>query len=577
MIEYANDSVIRMLKQYEMLSKSLTLTGDLEQKQDVCYQMTRIIKNVLDITNNIYEEKYSKVVNRKTYLMDEEKNRLLELVNLINERRAYVNNQVTSNADVTGITLDYVSVLGEDKLDEYKEEVKIIDKYKNNIRLNSTLKDEVSNLNVSIKKASDKVNSNKMLNKQLEIRMKKILDTAFKKFSLYELKERKKEIDLAYTELGYSLEKAKENAKIARKDCSSEIIIECDNMLASITLEYERYKEKKLILRLMEVYDEDVDSYEELLTKREEINNILTGIVSSELYLEVGDELNKEYATIKLEQQDKATLKSLEEEKENKLRTLEEIKQENSSDQFKGILANLLENEKKYQEQLLLEKKKQEEERKKKELEEEKKKHQEILRRQKALEEERKKEIEERTKQLLVEKKNPVLSSTKDDKEPQTKSEYNRTLKNVDKVIDKIEEDAYHSKEYSKEKEAFMDRTLENSEKIERTRSRISKTPDVSKVNVRPSDDIFSRKWKSRTKDDGIPVIQNNRFDNNFVSNVKETEKKDVFPKVTLEKKDDIFPKFPSLNNEDSFFDDSEFKDLNKFVEDDKAKKNSWF
>lgn len=61
----------------------------------------------------------------------------------------------------------------------------------------------------------------------------------------------------------------------------------------------------------MEVYDEDVDSYEELLTKREEINNILTGIVSSELYLEVGDELNKEYATIKLEQQDKATLKSL--------------------------------------------------------------------------------------------------------------------------------------------------------------------------------------------------------------------------------------------------------------------------
>ena len=245
MIEYANDSVIRMLKQYEMLSKSLTLTGDLEQKQDVCYQMTRIIKNVLDITNNIYEEKYTKVVNRKTYLMDEEKIRLLELVNLINERRAYVNNQVTSNADVTGITLDYISVLGEDKLDEYKEEVKIIDKYKNNIRLNSTLKDEVSNLNVSIKKASDKVNSNKMLNKQLEIRMKKILDTAFKKFSLYELKERKKEIDLAYAELGYSLEKAKENAKIARKDCSSEIIIECDNMLASITLEYERYKEKR--------------------------------------------------------------------------------------------------------------------------------------------------------------------------------------------------------------------------------------------------------------------------------------------------------------------------------------------
>lgn len=60
MIEYANDLVIKALKQYNMLSKSLELTRDLEQKDDICYQMTRIIKNVLDITNNIYEDKYKK-------------------------------------------------------------------------------------------------------------------------------------------------------------------------------------------------------------------------------------------------------------------------------------------------------------------------------------------------------------------------------------------------------------------------------------------------------------------------------------------------------------------------------------
>ena len=125
MIEYANDSVIRALKQYDMLSKSLKLTGDLEQREDICYQMTRIITRVLDITNGIYEDKYKKIVNRTTYLMDEEKNKLLELINLINERRAYINNQITSNSDATGITIEVDSILGEDKLDEYKEEVKV--------------------------------------------------------------------------------------------------------------------------------------------------------------------------------------------------------------------------------------------------------------------------------------------------------------------------------------------------------------------------------------------------------------------------------------------------------------------
>ena len=53
---------------------------------------------------------------------------------MINERRAYINNQITSNSDATGITIEVDSILGEDKLDEYKEEVKVIDKYKSNIK-----------------------------------------------------------------------------------------------------------------------------------------------------------------------------------------------------------------------------------------------------------------------------------------------------------------------------------------------------------------------------------------------------------------------------------------------------------
>ncbi len=546
MIEYANDSVIKSLKQYDMLAKSLKLTEDLEQRHDICYQMTRIIENVLEVTNRIYENKYLNIENRTTYLMDEEKNRLLELVNLVNERRTYINNQITSNDELTGLTPEFTKVLGEEKIEEYKEKIKIIDSYKNNIKLNSTLKDEINKLNISIKKAKDKINSNKIMNKQLEEKMIRIINKAIEKLSLVELKEREKEIDLAYTELGYSLEKAKENAKIARRDCTPEIILECDNMLASITLEYERYKEKKLILNLMEIYKEKVNNYEELLYKREKINKILSGITSSELYLEIGAELNKEYASIKLEQQDSATLKSLEEEKESKIRTLQEIREENSSDKFKGILSHLLENEKKYQEKLMREREKQEEARKARELEEEKMRRKEMLRRQKALEEERKKEIEERTKQLLVEKKNPILFTSKPE----------------NNTVDSKET----RKETIKSNRLFDDKKINNSDS----------TRKVIRASVKPSDDIFTRERNIKKSDESIPVVKNNNLKNDFISTKKPAPNRgEIFPKTKLKKETDIFPSFPNMNKNDSFFDEEEFKDLNKFVEDDSKK--SWF
>ena len=274
----------------------------------------------------------------------------------------------------------------------------------------------------------------------MEERLVHILENAFKKLSLYELKERTKEIDLAYTELGYSLEKAKENAKIARKDCSEEIIVECDNMLASITLDYERYKEKKLILNLIDIYKRPVSNYQEILNKREEINNILINITSSDLYAMVGTELNKEYATIKLEQQDIATLKSLVEEKDIKSSNLDDIIEENNSKELKGLLANLLENEKRYQEKLLLEKQKQERERLEQERLEEEKKQKEIAKRQQALEEERKKEIERRTKELLVEKKNPILNSARESaNEEHSKEVLSSTKKSSASVVNSHE------------------------------------------------------------------------------------------------------------------------------------------
>lgn len=590
MIEYANETVIKLLKQYDMFSKSLKYTSDLKQKNDICDEMTKIIQSVLEITNTIYEEKFKKVEKRSVYLMSEERTRLLELINLINERRAYVNNQVVSNKELTGIGIDVETILGEEKIEDYKQQVKIIERYKNNIKLEGILKEEIKNLDNNIKRANDKIKNNENLNNQLEERLVHILENAFKKLSLYELKERTKEIDLAYTELGYSLEKAKENAKIARKDCSEEIIVECDNMLASITLDYERYKEKKLILNLIDIYKRPVSNYQEILNKREEINNILINITSSDLYAMVGTELNKEYATIKLEQQDIATLKSLVEEKDIKSSNLDDIIEENNSKELKGLLANLLENEKRYQEKLLLEKQKQERERLEQERLEEEKKQKEIAKRQQALEEERKKEIERRTKELLVEKKNPILNSARESaNEEHSKEVLSSTKKSSASVVNSHEikrkpiQNSTTRATTTRQTSIYSmpHREENNNSRLESDfrQNRSEKLKTISEKKVQPQqkkDDFFSApSQKKSVIDNGIPVIRNKNLDNQVITSRQVKEDKKVFPDISLEKKENIFPSFPEINKSNSFFDEDEFKDLSNYMEDNK--KNSWF
>ena len=81
---------------------------------------------------------------------------------------------------MTGINIDITSILGEEKLEEYKEEVKIIDRYKNNIKEEEILKNEILALETSIKRANDKIKNNERLNKQLEEKMIRIGDKEFR-------------------------------------------------------------------------------------------------------------------------------------------------------------------------------------------------------------------------------------------------------------------------------------------------------------------------------------------------------------------------------------------------------------
>ncbi len=428
-IKYDSPNIKQSFKRYEMLYNSLRITKDQNDIKGLCAELNRIEETILEDTNDIYEREYMKAISSESTYMADERDKVAHLVTLIEERMQYVETHRNQNKDITGLIADAPKVLGEDGLDKLKEKLAIIDKYEKNLKLIDLLTKEIRTLDERIQTALAKIQSNTKLNDKLEAQMIKLMSESFQKLDLYSLPENSKEINLAYSELEFSLSKASDNLMKAKKTTNKAIIQECEAMLKTASENYNHYKEKKIILKLLEIYDIKCSGYEELLHKREEINTNLRAITGSELYKLVYDELNSQYNTIKIEGQDIKTYTSLTEDKAKKTKLLNEIESENNSEEFTTVIKKLIENEKRR-------KAKEEEERRRRETEiqqyrllEEQKKKAEMLKRQKEIEEKRKKEIEERTKKLLEEKQKPTVVADDEEVRSSDNLSFQETIK----------------------------------------------------------------------------------------------------------------------------------------------------
>lgn len=433
MLEYTSRQVTQLVRQYDMFLKSLNIiTNDLD-KEKIYMQMDKIKERILIETNNIYEEKYMMLLGSTTYLISEEKERLLCLIKLIEERIEYVKKERLRHKEITGNLIDYPKILGEDKLGEFRNHIKIIDKFNENKRKENALSIEINELDSRISEAIKKIKNNKNLNTTLEKKMIGLLSKVFDKLGYYELTKDKDNILKEYDELEFSLNKAKDNVKKAKLSGKEELVLECESLLTSVNATFSLVKEKKYILKLMEVYDNIISDYEQLLSKREEMNDILNEIQDSHLYSIVGEELTKQYNTIKIEKQDMNSYESLISERENKYEMLEKIVNENNSKEFMDVLDDLLVNEKKRQEELMQEQRKHDYEERQRRLIEEKRLEDERRKRQQLIIEERKKEQETLTKKLLEQQRKTVIKDNKKE-EKNIINNINNT-ENVEKAV----------------------------------------------------------------------------------------------------------------------------------------------
>ena len=415
MVSYNSLDVVQCLRQYEMFANSLKLIKNVDERNMVVKQLTKLENKIISLTSDIYEEEYNSLANKECGLLDEEKNRLVSLIELINQRLAYVEKRCNNHYALTGESIDAPVVLGADTLDSLENRARIIDKYKKNIRLREELENDIKNLSNKISLANEKIEINKSLNVQLEATFKETLDDAFQKLNLLSLLDIKEDIEYAYYETEKSLRLAESNLEIA-KTSPVGIASDCEAMLEEIRNDYDKYKDQVSILKLIEINEQSVNDYDELVTKRRRVNEALKYVKNQDLLDMIIDMVTKQFSTILMEQQDVNTFNDLAIERDRKSEAIDEIDNENNSEEFQAVLTNLIENERKRQEKILEEKRKIEEIEKQRRLEIQRKKQEEILKRQRVLEEARKKEIERRTKQLLEEQNNSILQGKKKEK-----------------------------------------------------------------------------------------------------------------------------------------------------------------
>lgn len=438
-MNYTNREVVRRLKQYDMFLSSLELTNDDLQRERICDQLDKIEKQILLETNTEYEEEYMTLLSEEPKLFSEEKARLRNIISLIEDRKKYLEERKLKHKRITGSLVELTTFLGEDKLLDFKNRLRIIEKYEDNKVKQEKIIKEMKSLDIKISEASRNVKANTRLNESLENKMIKKIDNVLEELNLYSLVDQRSDITKKQESLKYALDMAKDNLKSARSLGDSSYIIECDSLLSEVTIEYSKYNEELNILKLINIYDKLTSSYEELLTKREKIDEIFKNIDESELYKRLYDELSKQYNTIKLEQRDIETYEKLKEERETMNKILYDIDEENNSKEFKLVLSELIRNEDRIKEERVRLAKRNEYNERQKRIAEEQKIEAARVRRQKLIEEARLKEQLASTERLKKLQDETVISPINEEEKEEVKKPIPNPLKN--KTFDNLDLD----------------------------------------------------------------------------------------------------------------------------------------
>ena len=295
-----------------------------------------------------------------------------------------------------------------------------------------------------------------------------------------------------------------------------------------------------MLLEILNIYYNKVDNYDELLAKREKMHDIFMNIEDSDFYKLVSSEMNKQYNTIKIEEQDVKTYREIISDLEERKQRIEEIDFENNSDEFKSILEELIKNEKVRQEQIIQEQRRREYEERQRQLILENKRQEEIKRRQILIDEARRKEEQRRQE----EKRQEELKRIEIEKQKELERQRREALK-------PIEENTIISNQEHKE---IPVSTIESKSKIVYIPKEVvfdeekNENTEIKEESTN-RDSLFESIYDEMKKKLESEKIESNNKTTNYDENVIDDIFKDVKPEKTFEEKKNDFS-IPVIKND---------------------------
>lgn len=304
------------------------------------------------------DEVYLKNIEDKFYdtlkLEDEEK-KLAVLVDYIGGRVEQRISLLSDFANVTGYDLQNLpSIKYYDKLDDYKDRLGYIREYLGNV-------EQIEMLNKDIEQADKKLNEAYLNRASSEEHNKKIEDTLLDKFSgIFKTLDffegvNEQNIDEKLNDIVYTVEDSKKSLDIFSKSfttlsgsgISEEEEKEYLSYVENAKCAYYTYKEQEYILRLYKLLLTKYVDYNQILYKREEINDILYDrlklrkelrVPGNDLFSSVYDLLERQYDDIKRQSIDIENIEKLTNKIDNKRAELNRLETENQKVEILSLL-----------------------------------------------------------------------------------------------------------------------------------------------------------------------------------------------------------------------------------------------
>ena len=288
-------------KKFKILRASIML-GNVSNGDDVFKEYEESAREIDRIRNDIYEEKLASKMYT-TVTLEEELIRLKDLIlciqNRIDERNAFLDDYIK----ITSNYLDNLDVVsGEASIEDYKLRLSNIDEYLHNCKEINEVNNKLMVLKHDLSEKYETRSNNDTINSKLE-------DELIEEFNKIISK------DEYYTNLNYSeidAEISKLETSVSEKETVLNTFLSSYDALVNAGIsgaereEYSSYVrdagydyysdvEKKFVLNLYKIVLDKVTDYEELYSKRENINNVLFERASLRKKLDINTKDDLEY------------------------------------------------------------------------------------------------------------------------------------------------------------------------------------------------------------------------------------------------------------------------------------------